>query len=115
MGKGNSAVARMVQAFYHGSGGLMAHRGSTRATERTMIVTSLALAAWWVLVLAPRAEAYIDPSAGGMLVQLVLAGTAGVAVLGKLFWGRIKSLFGVRESETPASPSGDTKSPHDRV
>jgi hypothetical protein len=93
----------------------MAHRGSTRAVERTMFVTSLALAAWWLLVLAPRAEAYIDPSAGGMLVQLILAGTAGVAVLGKLFWGRIKSLFGVREPENPVSRTGDTKLPHDRV
>ena len=29
-----------------------------------------------------------------MLVQLLLAGTAGVAVLGKLFWTRIKTVAG---------------------
>lgn len=91
-------------------------QGPTRsATDRTMFFTSVALAAWWLLVLAPRVEAYIDPSAGGMLVQLILAGTAGVAVLLKLFWGRLKGLFGLREPENPASSSGDTKLPHDRV
>jgi len=42
--------------------------------------------------------AYIDPSAGGMLVQLLLAGTAGVAVLGKLFWTRIRTSLGIGSS-----------------
>lgn len=42
--------------------------------------------------------AYIDPSAGGMLVQMLLAGTAGVAVLGKLFWTRIKTTLGMGSS-----------------
>ncbi len=78
-------------------------RGRTRrGRERETVLTALALAAWWVLVLAPRAEAYIDPSAGGMLVQLLLAGTAGVAVLGKLMWSRIKRVL--RRSRTPTSP-----------
>ena len=68
-----------------------------RRTERAMLATSVALAAWWVVVLATDAEAYIDPSAGGMLVQLLLAGTAGVAVLGRLFWTRIKRWFGASD------------------
>ena len=91
----------------------MQHDRGRRAGERAMLVTSLALAAWWVLVLAPRAEAYIDPSAGGMLVQLLLAGTAGVAVLGKLMWSRVKRAFGVKGAETPTS--GSDGAPHDRV
>jgi hypothetical protein len=93
----------------------MQHDRGRRAIERSILVTSLALAIWWVLVLAPRAEAYIDPSAGGMLVQLILAGTAGVAVLGKLFWGRVKGFFGFRVRQDPVSPLGNTKPPHDRV
>ena len=87
-----------------------------RHAERAMLATSLALAMWWVVVLAPDAEAYIDPSAGGMLVQLLLAGTAGVAVLGKLFWGRIKRLFGGSDaapSDSTAPSSADR--PHDGV
>ena len=42
--------------------------------------------------------AYIDPSAGGMLVQLLLGGAAGVAVLGKLYWTRIKTSLGLGSS-----------------
>jgi hypothetical protein len=93
----------------------MHQRTSRRRTERVLLATSLALAAWWLVVLAPDAEAYIDPSAGGMLVQLLLAGTAGVAVLGRLFWGRIKRLFGAADpTDRGASPSG-TDRRHDGV
>ncbi len=33
---------------------------------------------------------YIDPIAGGMLLQIILGGLTGVLVLGRLFW---KSLW----------------------
>ena len=92
----------------------MTRRHARRRTERVMLATSLALAAWWVVVLAPDAEAYIDPSAGGMLVQLLLAGTAGVAVLGRLFWMRIKRVFGGPTPPNRHSPSG-TDRRHDGV
>jgi hypothetical protein len=61
--------------------------------------------------------AYIDPSAGGMLVQMLLAGTAGVAVLGKLFWHRIRSAVGLAPKEDAAAPAAqESASPdHDRV
>ena len=96
-------------------GGLMSHDKAHGRIARPTVITAAILACWWVLVLAPPAEAYIDPSAGGMLVQLLLAGTAGVAVLGKLFWGRLKRLFGFAEPETPSLPSEDAKLPNDRV
>jgi hypothetical protein len=58
---------------------------------------------------------YIDPSAGGMLVQMLLAGTAGLAVLGKLFWTRIKTTLGFKP-EPDAHASQEAVSPdHDRV
>ena len=53
--------------------------------------------------------AYIDPSAGGMLVQLLLAGTAGLAVLGKLYWTRIKTTLGIKPK-----PSGDAHDSNER-
>jgi hypothetical protein len=81
----------------------------TRPGEWLVFVGAGFLAVCWVLILAPDAEAYIDPSAGGMLVQLLLAGTAGVAVLGKLFWGRIKRIFGGADSAT----TSETKLPPD--
>lgn len=33
---------------------------------------------------------YLDPSAGGMILQALAGGIAGLAVAGKLYWGRIK-------------------------
>jgi hypothetical protein len=51
-----------------------------------------------------------------MLVQLLLAGTAGVAVLGKLFWSRIKGMFtssGADASSKTGTPGSDDS--HDRV
>jgi hypothetical protein len=48
-----------------------------------------------VLVLAimlareSAAEAYLDPNSGSMLIQLLLGGVAGLAVIIKLFWRRI--------------------------
>ena len=49
--------------------------------------------------------AYIDPSAGGMLMQLLLGGTAGLLVIGRLFWSRIRGLFGRTDPpDRPHSP-----------
>lgn len=33
---------------------------------------------------------YLDPSAGGMILQVLAGGIAGLAVAGKLYWGRLK-------------------------
>lgn len=40
--------------------------------------------------------AYLDPGSGSLFLQLLLGGIAGVAVLGKLIWHRIRSAFGIR-------------------
>ena len=40
----------------------------------------------------PVVLGYIDPTAGGLLIQVLLGGAAGVLILGRLFWGRIQSL-----------------------
>jgi hypothetical protein len=95
---------------------MMTDQSLSPKRERALAVTVAALATWWILVLASDAEAYIDPSAGGMLVQLLLAGTAGVAVLGKLFWARIKRLFGASDAASTESKSPTTLDrPHDGV
>lgn len=59
--------------------------------------------------------AYIDPSAGGMLVQMLLAGTAGVAVLGKLFWTRIRRAVGLAPKEDAQASVESAPADHDRV
>jgi hypothetical protein len=38
-----------------------------------------------------RVLAYLDPGAGSMVVQAVVAGLAGVAVVAKLGWRRLTS------------------------
>jgi hypothetical protein len=49
-----------------------------------------------LLVFAAEAplDAYLDPGSGSMLVQLLLGGVAGAAVVVKLGWQRFRSLFG---------------------
>ena len=47
------------------------------------------------------ALAYIDPSAGGLLVQILLGGFAGIGVLVKLYWGKITKLFRKERDDEP--------------
>lgn len=56
--------------------------------------TVAALALGLVVLGARPAHAYIDPSAGSLLLQLLLGGVAGLAVIVKLYWRRITSFFG---------------------
>ena len=42
--------------------------------------------------------AYLDPGSGSLFLQLLLGGIAGVAVLGKVVWHRIRSALGVRSA-----------------
>jgi hypothetical protein len=46
-----------------------------------------------VLVAEARVDAYLDPGSGSMLVQLLLGGIAGAAVIMKLGWDRFKDMF----------------------
>ena len=57
------------------------------------------MAAAAACVAAPEAHAYLDPGAGSMLLQILLGGLAGLGVLGKLYWHRIRKLVGVRDAE----------------
>ena len=48
------------------------------------------------------AYAYLDPGTGSVLLQLLLGGVAGIAMAAKLYWARIKGLFGRRTKPGPA-------------
>ena len=39
------------------------------------------------------AHAYVDPGAGSVLIQLLLGGVAGIAIIFKLYWQRMKDFF----------------------
>jgi len=89
------------------------HGGTINPPERynfRMLCRAAVLATLWLLILSTDAHAYIDPSAGGMLVQMLLAGTAGLAVLGKLYWARIKSTLGIKSRPSVDPPESNERS-----
>ena len=46
-----------------------------------------------VFMAEAQTDAYLDPGSGSMLVQLLLGGIAGAAVIMKLGWERFKDMF----------------------
>lgn len=53
---------------------------------------------------------YLDPGAGSMLLQMILAGALGLTFTIKTYWRRIKGLFDRRakdDSALPESSRGD--------
>ena len=61
------------------------------------------LIAWCVAAAAlgspAPALAYLDPTTGSMLLQLILGGVAGIAVAFKLFWHRFRSFLSPRKGD----------------
>ncbi len=71
-----------------------------------------------IAALTPSAAfAYIEPGTGAMVLQIVLGGVAGIAVVWKLFWHRLKEIFvpgfkqasGNDDSGSSESESADQK------
>jgi len=51
------------------------------------------------------AHAYLDPGTGSMILQILLGGIAGMAVVAKLYWHKLKALFGRRDAKDAALES----------
>jgi hypothetical protein len=58
---------------------------------------------------ATPAYAYIDPGTGGILTQLVTGGVAGVLIVLRLYWSRIKAIF--TAPRTPGEPAESAERP----
>ena len=54
-----------------------------------------------ILVEPDYALAYIDPSSGGLLVQILLGGLAGIGVLVKLYWEKLTKYFRKERDDEP--------------
>jgi hypothetical protein len=56
-----------------------------------------------VTLLQQNAHAYLDPSSGSILIQILLGGIAGFFVMLKIYWRRIKRFLSGKKStvETP--------------
>ena len=52
-----------------------------------------------VLSFDAPAYAYLDPGTGSMILQVLLGGVAGMLVIGKLYWHRLKEILGIRSSK----------------
>jgi hypothetical protein len=44
--------------------------------------------------------AYLDPGAGSMILQALAGGVAGLVVVGKLYWARIKRVMRVGRGDS---------------
>jgi hypothetical protein len=57
--------------------------------SRAVVVVTIGL----VILLAAPAWAYIDLGTGSMLIQSLAAALLGLAVMARLFWQRVVSIF----------------------
>jgi hypothetical protein len=63
------------------------------------------LVAILVLALPGDAAAYIDPAAGSIVLQVVLGGVAGIAVIARMYYRKLLGLLG-RGRADPEGPTG---------
>ena len=66
---------------------------------------SIFLVLYFVWLSETQVDAYLDPGSGSMLVQLLLGGVAGAAVIMKLGWERFRDMF--RSSRTKPTKSDE--------
>jgi hypothetical protein len=57
----------------------------------------------WLTAPTP-ALAYLDPGTGSILLQVIIGGVAGVGVVAKLYWHRLRGLFGLNKKEPQEEP-----------
>ena len=71
----------------------------------------LILIVFFLSLTAPSAAfAYLDPGSGSMLLQLVLGGLAGLAVIAKLYWHRLLALLGMHPQQEESDSEIDSTS-----
>ena len=64
-----------------------------------MKVATVFLALTGFFVLAIPAQAYLDPASGSLLLQILLGGIAGLMLLIKMDWQRLRKFLGLRPRE----------------
>ncbi len=66
-------------------------RSDFRKYAMSSVLTSVVFAL--ALDLSRPAFAYLDPGTGSIILQLLLGGLAGGAVVAKLYWHKLKGFF----------------------
>jgi hypothetical protein len=57
-------------------------------------ISALVVAFIFIALVPSGAHAYIDPGTGSYIIQLLVAGLLSSAYLIKIYWRRIKAMFG---------------------
>jgi hypothetical protein len=52
------------------------------------------------LVVPSSAHAYLDPATGSIIIQAAIAAAAGTAYFIRRYWYQLKSLVGIKSTET---------------
>jgi hypothetical protein len=85
------------------------------AAKKTGLPARLATGAFPVLISAlllgastRSAHAYLDAGTGSMILQVLLGGVAGMALVGKLYWHRLLVMLRIRQ-DVPAAPAGENE------
>jgi hypothetical protein len=66
-------------------------------------LTTAALATGITLISADRAYAYLDPGTASLLLQGIIGAIAAGLVVIKLYWQRLKALFGLGRADNQSS------------
>lgn len=62
------------------------------------------LAVLALLIVAPRAQAYLDPSTGSMVISAIVGVFASIALALKTYWYRIRGWFRRGDPSAPEEP-----------
>ena len=68
---------------------------------------TLAGIAFLIVCWEQPAHAYLDPGAGSLILQVLMGGLAGAAVVGKVYWKSLMARFG-RGGKTASTDHGET-------
>jgi len=80
------------------------HRNRCDHRRLAMAVIAVAL----LMILVPSAAfAYIDPGTGSFIVQGIIAAVVGIGVAVKIFWHRIRRIFGGDPVDLDDDPDDD--------
>jgi hypothetical protein len=77
-------------------------------TKFCSLAFPLAVAAILYGLTTTPAHAYLDPATGSMLLQVLLGGAAGLALIARLYWHRLLTFLRIRSDE-PHHDHADAK------